>query len=81
MTSVCLLHSLCVTTSSRFSQRFFPFNTSVCFIADVGAGCKLRSIDKNSYPGSAKLNDLHFHPLEVAFRYHNPQLQVAENTI
>ena len=31
------------------------------------------------YPLTAKLFDLHFHPLEVVSRWRDPQLQVSEN--
>ena len=39
---------------------------------------------KNNYvslvnPCPAKLNNLNFHPLEVVYRYRDPQLQVAKN--
>ena len=36
-----------------------------------------RSALINYYP--AKLINLNFHPLEVVFRYRDPQLQVGEN--
>ena len=31
-------------------------------------------------PSPAKLTNLNFHPLEVVSRYHDPQLQVGENS-